>query len=203
MSTTPEPSRPGDDTAPTVVGWREWVGLPQAGLEWVKAKIDTGARSSAIHAFDLEAYEQAGRAEDARVAAPILTNLGVIANIRGDLEQARDLYRARFQPGPWGDRPRFMLAVNVVAAPTDAEAACLRGERTLFVSFDSDGTEVIRNLESVGIQLGPHVASGILRMVSARTITGSAGAAAPGTAERRATRTSAACSRSRRTGLVR
>jgi len=55
-----------------------------------------------------------------------------------------------------------------------AEAACLRGERTLFVSFDSDGTEVTRNLESVGIRLGPHVASGLLRMVSARTITGSA-----------------------------
>ena len=45
---------------PLVVGWREWVGLPQAELEWVKAKIDTGARSSAIHAFDLEAYEQDG-----------------------------------------------------------------------------------------------------------------------------------------------
>lgn len=43
-----------------------------------------------------------------------------------DLEQARDLYRARFQPGPWGDQPRFMLAVNVVAAPTDDEAAYLR-----------------------------------------------------------------------------
>jgi circadian clock protein KaiC len=55
-----------------------------------------------------------------------------------------------------------------------AEAACLRGEQTLFVSFDSDGTEVIRNLESVGIKLGPHAKSGVLRMVSARTITGSA-----------------------------
>ena len=55
-----------------------------------------------------------------------------------------------------------------------AEAACARGERTLFVSFDSDGTEVIRNLTSVGIQLGPYVRNGCLKMVSARTITGSA-----------------------------
>ncbi len=55
-----------------------------------------------------------------------------------------------------------------------AEAACKRGERTMFVSFDSDGSEVLRNLTSVGIQLQRYVKSGILRMVSARTITGSA-----------------------------
>lgn len=55
-----------------------------------------------------------------------------------------------------------------------AEAACQRGERTLFVSFDSDGSEVIRNLASVGIKLAPHVKSGRLQMVSARTIAGSA-----------------------------
>jgi len=55
-----------------------------------------------------------------------------------------------------------------------AEAACERGERTVFVGFDSDGTEVIRNLASVGIRLARHVKSGVLRMVSARTITGSA-----------------------------
>lgn len=55
-----------------------------------------------------------------------------------------------------------------------AEAACRRGERTMFVGFDSDGSEVIRNLASVGIKLGRHARSGMLRMISARTITGSA-----------------------------
>jgi circadian clock protein KaiC len=55
-----------------------------------------------------------------------------------------------------------------------ALAACARGERTLFVSFDSDGTEIMRNLNSVNIQLQPYASSGVLRMISARTITGSA-----------------------------
>ena len=55
-----------------------------------------------------------------------------------------------------------------------AEAACERGERTMFVSFDSDSNEVIRNLGSVGIHLGRFVEDGTLNMVSARTITGSA-----------------------------
>jgi circadian clock protein KaiC len=55
-----------------------------------------------------------------------------------------------------------------------AETACARGERTMFVSFDSDSNEVIRNLGSVGIQLDRFVDDGTLNMVSARTITGSA-----------------------------
>jgi len=55
-----------------------------------------------------------------------------------------------------------------------AEAACRRRERTMFVSFASDGTEVIRNLASVGIRLERYVRNGCLHMVSARTIFGSA-----------------------------
>jgi circadian clock protein KaiC len=54
-----------------------------------------------------------------------------------------------------------------------AEAACRRGERTLFVSFDSDGSEVARNLNSVGLELGEQVRRGMLRFISARTIIGS------------------------------
>lgn len=55
-----------------------------------------------------------------------------------------------------------------------AEAACRRGERTMFVCFDTNSTEVIRNLRSVGIHLEPYVKNGCLRMISARAITGSA-----------------------------
>ncbi|MBC2932038.1 RimK/LysX family protein [Nocardioides sp. zg-1228] len=57
MSTAPQP--PALDKV--VLGWREWVALPQAGVPWVKAKIDTGARSSSMHAFDLEAHERDGQ----------------------------------------------------------------------------------------------------------------------------------------------
>jgi circadian clock protein KaiC len=55
-----------------------------------------------------------------------------------------------------------------------AEAACRRGDRTLFVSFDSDPNEIVRDLASVGIRLDRYIKDGRLRMASARSITGSA-----------------------------
>lgn len=43
-----------------VIGWREWIALPEFGVDAVKAKIDTGARTSAIHAFDIRPFSKRG-----------------------------------------------------------------------------------------------------------------------------------------------
>lgn len=54
-----------------VIGWREWVGLPEFGIPSIKAKVDTGARTSSIHAKHIQRFQDRGRAMVQFVIHPV------------------------------------------------------------------------------------------------------------------------------------
>jgi circadian clock protein KaiC len=113
-----------------------------------------------------------------------LTAEGMQLTNRGPTELKYEVTRERISSGlPRLDnmlRGGYYRASNVLisGAPGTAKstlsglfaaAACERGERTLYVSFDEGAAEIVRNLRSVGIRLAPHLKSGLLKMYSTRT----------------------------------
>lgn len=72
-----------------VIGWREWVILPALGISSIKAKIDTGARTSALHAFALRPFKDGNKDRISFDIHPLQNNIDVIVSCTADIIDKR------------------------------------------------------------------------------------------------------------------
>ena len=90
------------------VGWREWVALPDLGIKAVKAKLDTGARTSSLHTFYLEPFEQDGRLQVKFGIHPLQRREDIGVNCIADVSDYRRVTSSDGQ-----SEKRFFILTNV------------------------------------------------------------------------------------------
>ncbi len=72
-----------------LIGWREWVSLPQLDIQRIKVKVDTGARTSALHAFAIESFDQDGQEWVRFSVHPLQDNLDHVAVATAPVKERR------------------------------------------------------------------------------------------------------------------
>ena len=112
-----------------MLGWREWVSLADWDVAHLKAKVDTGARTSSLHAFDLEWFDRGGEpwvrfevhpwqrsTADAVVAEAAVTSTRDIRSSSGDVDH----------------RPVVHTTLVLAGTPVDAEVTLTRRDEMGF-----------------------------------------------------------------------
>lgn len=74
-----------------IIGWNEWCKMPTLGLYAIKAKIDTGARTSALHAFDIKKYMRSGKAFVSFNVHPLQKNSNLTVHCRAPIVDEREI----------------------------------------------------------------------------------------------------------------
>jgi ribosomal protein S6--L-glutamate ligase len=91
------------------IGWQEWVALPDVGIFAIKAKIDTGAKTSALHAFDIVPLTDRGRRRVKFKVHPVQRRNDIV------VETMADLVDERFVTSSNGEREaRYVIVTDLV-----------------------------------------------------------------------------------------
>ncbi|WP_145364347.1 ATP-dependent zinc protease family protein [Stratiformator vulcanicus] len=103
MSDFPEPTK-------STIGWREWVGLPDVGIKRIKAKVDSGARSSSLHAFRTEDFDRDGEHWIRFWIHPIQRHDEIVVEAEAPVMEFRSV---RSSSGESEIRPVILTTVNL------------------------------------------------------------------------------------------
>jgi hypothetical protein len=115
--------------APDVVGWREWVTLPALGIDRIKAKIDTGARSSSLHAYDMKRFRRRGVSMIRFKVHPIQREFRTVVEAEAELI---DLRKVRSSSGVQTLRPVISTPLALGGQRWDIEVTLVRRDEMGF-----------------------------------------------------------------------
>lgn len=97
-----------------VIGWREWIALPALGLPVVKAKLDTGAKTSALHAFNIEPFFDRGRLKVSFQVHPLHDHTDIVVNCEADVVD----YRSVSDSGGHREK-RYVIMTRIIIGGLD------------------------------------------------------------------------------------
>lgn len=106
-----------------VIGWREWIELPGLGIEAIKAKVDTGARSSSLHAYDIQRFRRRGELRVRFKVHPIQRDFRITVQAEAPLI---DLRRVKTSSGAVSLRPVILTEVSLLGERWDIEVTLTR-----------------------------------------------------------------------------
>jgi hypothetical protein len=106
-----------------VIGWREWVALPDQGVESIKVKVDTGARTSSLHAFELETYRRGTREYVRFEVHPEQRSAKHAVAVRAPIHEWR---RVKSSSGHTEHRPVILATIELLGVRWQAELTLTR-----------------------------------------------------------------------------
>jgi len=112
-----------------VLGWREWVSLPEWDVAHLKAKIDTGARTSSLHAFDLEWFDRSGAPWVRFEIHPWQRSTADAVVAEAAVASTRDV---RSSSGEIGHRPVVRVPMTIAGTTVAAEITLTRRDEMGF-----------------------------------------------------------------------
>ncbi len=123
------PRKPAGARTQPALGWREWVGLPDHGIDWLKAKVDTGARTSSLHAAGLHTFEVENREWVRFHVYPWQRSTADAVQVEA---RVLDRRQVRSSSGTTERRPVVVLPVRIGSRTVDVEFTLTRRDQMGF-----------------------------------------------------------------------